>query len=52
LPVIAAPIGALEGLPVGMQIIAAPWREDLCFRVAGALERCGAAAFVPLASHS
>lgn len=46
LPVIAAPIGTIDGLPVGMQIIAAPWREDLCFRVARALERIGAANFV------
>jgi len=37
LPVVVAPVGQLEGLPVGMQIIAAPWREDLCFRVARAL---------------
>ena len=36
LPVICAPVGKVEGLPVGMQIIAAPWREDLCFRVARA----------------
>ena len=33
-PVISAPIGRVGGLPVGMQIVAAPWREDLCFRVA------------------
>ena len=38
LPAICAPVGKLEGLPVGMQIIAAPWREDLCFRVARAIE--------------
>jgi AtzE family amidohydrolase len=38
LPVVCAPVGELEGMPVGMQIIAAPWREDLCFRVAGALQ--------------
>jgi 1-carboxybiuret hydrolase len=37
LPVICAPVGKLDGLPVGMQIIAAPWREDHCFRVARAL---------------
>jgi Asp-tRNA(Asn)/Glu-tRNA(Gln) amidotransferase A subunit family amidase len=37
LPVVCAPIGKVEGLPVGLQVIAAPWREDLCFRVAGAL---------------
>jgi AtzE family amidohydrolase len=38
LPVVCAPVGEVDGLPVGMQIIAAPWREDLCFRVAGALQ--------------
>src|SRR6185295_12474420 len=49
LPVIAAPIGtvaepdAATPLPVGMQIIAAPWREDACFRVARALEKLGVA---------
>ena len=53
LPVIAAPVGTVTEpggatpLPVGMQIIAAPWREDACFRVARALERLGAAGFVP-----
>lgn len=50
LPVICVPLGLVGGvdgedrsLPVGMQIIAAPWREDLCFRVAAALERVGVA---------
>jgi AtzE family amidohydrolase len=47
-PVICAPIGKLRGLPVGLQIIAAPWREDLCFRVARMLEREGVAAFNPV----
>lgn len=28
-------------LPIGVQIIAAPWREDLCLRVAKALENMG-----------
>jgi 1-carboxybiuret hydrolase len=45
LPVVAAPVGTVEGMPVGMQIIAAPWREDLCLRVARALERLGYAAW-------
>ncbi len=30
-------------LPIGVQIIAAPWREDLCFRVAAALAAAGVA---------
>ena len=32
-----------EGLPVGVQIIAAPWREDRVLAVARALER----SFIP-----
>ena len=38
LPVLCAPAGKVDGLPVGMQIIGAPWREDNCFRVARDLE--------------
>jgi AtzE family amidohydrolase len=43
LPVAAVPIGLVDGLPVGMQIIAAPWREDICLRVARTLEDAGLA---------
>ena len=43
LPVIAVPV-PLEPMPIGVQIIAAPWREDMVFRVAHALERLGAVA--------
>jgi 1-carboxybiuret hydrolase len=42
LPVIAVPV-PLEPMPIGVQIIAAPWREDIAFRVAFQLERLGAA---------
>lgn len=45
LPVAAVPVGTFEGLPVGMQIICAPWREDLCLRVAAELEKAGVAKF-------
>jgi aspartyl-tRNA(Asn)/glutamyl-tRNA(Gln) amidotransferase subunit A len=46
LPACAAPLwpepdGA--NLPVGVQLIAAPWREDLCLAAAAALERAGVA---------
>ncbi len=42
LPVVAVPVwcGA-EKLPLGVQIIAPPWREDLALRVARALESDG-----------
>lgn len=37
LPVAAVPVfGA--GLPIGVQLIAAPWREDICLRAAYALQ--------------
>jgi 1-carboxybiuret hydrolase len=42
LPVAAAPVWTKgERLPIGVQIIAAPWREDLVLRVAHALEKAG-----------
>jgi Asp-tRNA(Asn)/Glu-tRNA(Gln) amidotransferase A subunit family amidase len=41
LPVVAVPV-PLEPMPIGVQIIAAPWREDIALRVAHALERRGA----------
>jgi len=37
LPVVAVPV-PLEPLPVGVQIIAAPWREDVALAVAAELE--------------
>ena len=40
LPVVAVPV-AQPGLPIGVQVIAAPWREDVALRVAWALERDG-----------
>jgi 1-carboxybiuret hydrolase len=42
LPVVAVPI-PLAPLPIGVQIIAAPWREDVALRIAHALERTGVA---------
>ena len=40
LPVVAVPV-PLQPMPIGVQIIAAPWREDIALRVAHALERSG-----------
>jgi AtzE family amidohydrolase len=43
LPVAVAPLWTPGSLPLGVQIIAAPWREDLCLRAAHALEQAGIA---------
>jgi 1-carboxybiuret hydrolase len=43
LPVVAVPV-PLQPMPIGVQIIAAPWREDIALRVAHALERRGVVA--------
>jgi aspartyl-tRNA(Asn)/glutamyl-tRNA(Gln) amidotransferase subunit A len=43
LPVIAVPVVTASGLPIGVQVIAPPWREDIAFRIARALEASGAA---------
>ncbi|MDM0038941.1 AtzE family amidohydrolase [Variovorax sp. J22G21] len=42
LPVCGVPVwGAHASLPIGVQVIGAPWREDLVLRVAAALESAG-----------
>jgi aspartyl-tRNA(Asn)/glutamyl-tRNA(Gln) amidotransferase subunit A len=43
LPVVAVPV-PLSPLPIGVQIIAAPWREDIALRIAYALETEGVTA--------
>ncbi len=43
LPVVAAPIWIDDGLPLGVQVIAAPWKEANALRVARALEQSGIA---------
>src|SRR5262249_54740405 len=43
LPVVAVPV-PLAPLPIAVQIIAAPWREDVALRVAYTLEQAGAVA--------
>src|SRR5207247_10393644 len=40
LPVVAGPV-PLEPLPIGIQIIAAPWCEHVALRIADALEQAG-----------
>jgi 1-carboxybiuret hydrolase len=43
LPVVAVPV-PLKPLPIAVQVITAPWREDIALRVAHALETAGIAA--------
>lgn len=41
LPVVAVPVWPGGALPIGVQVIAPPWREDLALRVARHLEQAG-----------
>ncbi len=42
LPVAVAPTWPTEGhLPIGVQLIAPPWREDICLRAVWALQKAG-----------
>jgi len=49
-PVVTAPLwpAGTGGLPIGVQLIAAPWREDLAFRAAQALSDAGVAHVRPV----
>jgi amidase len=39
LPAVAVPTGVADGLPQGIQLIGAPYREDLCLEAAAAIEQ-------------
>lgn len=49
-PVVVAPLwpAGSAGLPIGVQVIAAPWREDLALRAAHALQGAGVAHLKPV----
>lgn len=48
LPTVVVPtLDSENNMPIGVQIIAAPWREDLCIRVAAYLEAKGFTAPTP-----
>ncbi len=49
-PVVAAPLWPQDtgGLPIGVQVIAAPWREDLALRAALVLQQSGLAHLKPV----
>jgi amidase/aspartyl-tRNA(Asn)/glutamyl-tRNA(Gln) amidotransferase subunit A len=50
-PVVAAPMwpAGTDGMPIGVQLIAAPWREDLALRAAHVLQHAGVAHLKPVA---
>jgi len=44
LPVITVPVAGTAPLPLGVQLVAAPWNETALFRLAAVLERDGVVA--------
>lgn len=52
LPVVTVPVMTDNGLPIGIQLIAAPWREDLCLRAAWTLEQRGITAIGSFSQES
>lgn len=47
LPVATVPLATASGLPLGVQIIGAPWREDRVLQIAAHLEQCGVVSCSP-----
>lgn len=47
LPVTTVPLQTPGGLPIGLQLIAAPFREEVCLRAAWSLEQMGIAKAIP-----
>ncbi|EXU77174.1 AtzE family amidohydrolase [Erwinia mallotivora] len=47
LPVTTVPLLTASGLPIGLQLIAAPFQENACLRAAWALEQMGIVAALP-----
>lgn len=47
LPVTTVPLLTASGLPIGLQLIAAPFQESACLRAAWALEQMGIVAALP-----
>ena len=55
LPAAAVPVPRPGAMPLGVQVVAAPWRESACLRVAAALEAAGVAAApmaAPVSAHA
>jgi AtzE family amidohydrolase len=51
LPVVGVPVHTSGGLPIGVQVIAPAWQEQLALRVAAHLEQCGVVR-APIAEES
>lgn len=47
LPVTTVPLQTSHGLPIGLQLIAAPFKEEACLRAAWTLEQAGIARALP-----
>ena len=47
LPVATVPLFGDDPMPVGVQLVARPWREHVCLQAAHLLEQAGAAAASP-----
>lgn len=47
LPVVAVPVATAQGMPIAVQIITAPWREDIALRIAHQIEGAGVASAPP-----
>lgn len=47
LPVTTVPLQTASGLPIGLQLIAAPFKEEACLRAARALEQMGIVRALP-----
>jgi aspartyl-tRNA(Asn)/glutamyl-tRNA(Gln) amidotransferase subunit A len=46
-PAVSIPVGFVDGLPVGLQISAPPWREALIYRAAAAMMKAYPLAGLP-----
>ncbi|CCP02219.1 putative amidase [Erwinia amylovora Ea644] len=47
LPVTTVPLRTAGGMPIGLQLIAAPFKEQACLRAARVLEQLGIAQAAP-----
>jgi amidase len=52
MPALAVPTGIVDGVPIGVTVMAARFREDLCLAAGEAIEaRAGVASRLPIDPH-